>query len=145
MNIVLFDGICNLCNASVRFISKHDKYNTIQFASLQSETAKELLLKMNIDSQKIDSIIFVSNEKVFFKSDAAIEIAKRMDGFPRLLKSSSSQDPSGILYMTWLPKTGTACLGKPVRFNPHIKTNEKIIPSLSIVVFVQRNFECTVK
>lgn len=86
MNIVLFDGICNLCNASVRFITRHDKNNTIQFASLQSETSKELLLKMNIDSQKIDSIIFISNEKMFIKSDAAIEIAKLMDGFPRLLK-----------------------------------------------------------
>ena len=86
MNIVLFDGICNLCNASVRFITRHDKNNTIQFASLQSETAKQLLLKMNIDSQKIDSIIFISNEKMFIKSDAAIEIAKLLDGFPRLLK-----------------------------------------------------------
>lgn len=86
MNIVLFDGICNLCNASVRFITRHNKNNTIQFASLQSEVAEELLLKMNIDSQKIDSIIFISNEKIFIKSDAAIEIAKRMDGFPRLLK-----------------------------------------------------------
>lgn len=86
MNIVLFDGICNLCNASVRFITRHDKNNTIQFASLQSETAKELLLKMNIDSQKIDSIIFISNEKMFIKSDATIEIAKRLHGFPRLLK-----------------------------------------------------------
>ena len=86
MNIVLFDGICNLCNASVRFITRHDKNNTIQFASLQSETAKQLLLKMNIDSQKIDSIIFISNEKMFIKSDAAVEIAKRLDGFPRLLK-----------------------------------------------------------
>ncbi|MCE2849440.1 MAG: DUF393 domain-containing protein [Chitinophagaceae bacterium] len=86
MNIVLFDGICNLCNASVRFITRHDKNNTIQFASLQSETSKELLLKMKSDSQKIDSIIFISNEKMFIKSDAAIEIAKLMDGFPRLLK-----------------------------------------------------------
>ncbi len=86
MNIVLFDGICNLCNASVRFITRHDKNNTIQFASLQSETAKQLLLKMNIDSQKIDSIIFISNEKMFIKSDAAIEIAKLLHGFPRLLK-----------------------------------------------------------
>jgi predicted DCC family thiol-disulfide oxidoreductase YuxK len=86
MNIVLFDGICNLCNASVRFITRHDKNNTIQFVSLQSETSKELLLKMKIDSQKIDSIIFISNEKMFIKSDAAIEIAKLMDGFPRLLK-----------------------------------------------------------
>ena len=86
MNIVLFDGICNLCNASVRFITRHDKNNTIQFASLQSETAKQLLLKMNINAQKIDSIIFISNEKMFIKSDAAIEIAKLLHGFPRLLK-----------------------------------------------------------
>ena len=85
MNIVLFDGICNLCNASVRFITRHDKNNTIQFASLQSETAKQLLLKMNINAQKIDSIIFISNEKMFIKSDAAIEIAKLLHGFPRLL------------------------------------------------------------
>ena len=86
MNIVLFDGICNLCNASVRFITRHDKNNTIQFASLQSETAKEILSQLNIDSQKIDSIIFISNEKMLIKSDAAIEIAKLLHGFPRLLK-----------------------------------------------------------
>lgn len=86
MNIVLFDGICNLCNASVRFITKYDKNRKIQFASLQGETAKELLLKVNIDSQEINSIIFISNEKIFIKSDAAIEIAKLLHGFPRLLK-----------------------------------------------------------
>lgn len=86
MNIVLFDGICNLCNASVRFITRHDRNSRIAFASLQSETAKQLLLKMNIDSQKIDSIIFISNEKIFIKSDAAIEIAKLLNGFPYYLK-----------------------------------------------------------
>jgi predicted DCC family thiol-disulfide oxidoreductase YuxK len=82
MNIVLFDGICNLCNASVRIISKHDKYGKIQFASLQSEMAKQLLSKMAIDTNKIDSIIFISKEKIFFKSNAAIEIAKLLNGFP---------------------------------------------------------------
>jgi predicted DCC family thiol-disulfide oxidoreductase YuxK len=86
MNIVLFDGICNLCNASVRFISKHDKNGKIQFASLQSEIAKQLLSKMTIDTNKTDSIIFVSDEKIFFKSDAAIEIAKLLNGFPHYLK-----------------------------------------------------------
>jgi len=86
MNIVLFDGICNLCNASVRFISKHDKKSKIQFASLQSETAKQLLLNKAIDTQKIDSIIFITDEKIFFKSNAAIEIAKMLDGFPNYLK-----------------------------------------------------------
>ena len=86
MNIVLFDGICNLCNASVRFITRHDRNSRIAFASLQSETAKQLLLKMNINAQQIDSIIFISNENMFIKSDAAIEIAKLLHGFPRLLK-----------------------------------------------------------
>ena len=99
MNIVLFDGICNLCNASVRFISKHDRNSSIAFASLQSETAKQLLLKMNIDFQKMDSIIFISNEKIFIKSDAAIEIAKLLNGFPHYLKYFQII-PSGILYMT---------------------------------------------
>ena len=86
MNIVLFDGICNLCNASVRFISRHDKDSKIKFASLQSETAKQLLSKLNIDTIKIDSIIFISKEKIFFKSNAAIEISKLLDGVPHLLK-----------------------------------------------------------
>jgi len=86
MNIVLFDGICNLCNASVRFISRHDKDSKIKFASLQSETAKQLLSKLNIDTNKIDSIIFISKEKIFFKSNAAIEISKLLDGVPHLLK-----------------------------------------------------------
>ena len=86
MNIVLFDGICNLCNASVRFITRHDRNSSIAFTSLQSETAKQLLLKMNFDSQKIDSIIFISNEKIFIKSDAAIEISKLLNGFPSYLK-----------------------------------------------------------
>ena len=86
MNIVLFDGICNLCNASVRFISRHDKDSKIQFVSLQSEMAKQLLSKLIIDTNKIDSIIFISEEKFLFKSDAAIEIAKLLNGFPRYLQ-----------------------------------------------------------
>jgi len=83
MNIVLFDGICNLCNASVRFISKHDKNSKIQYASLQTEIAKQLLSKLAIDTNKTDSIIFISKEKIYFKSNAAIEIAKLLNGFPR--------------------------------------------------------------
>jgi len=86
MNIILFDGICNLCNASVRFISRHDKDSKIQFASLQSEMAKELLLNRAPFTRNIDSIIFISNEKMFFKSDAAIEIAKLLNGFPHYLQ-----------------------------------------------------------
>ncbi len=86
MNIVLFDGICNLCNASVRFISKHDKYGKIQFASLQSEKAKELLKNAAFNNENLHSIVFIADEKIFLKSDAAIEIAKLLNGFPHYLK-----------------------------------------------------------
>jgi predicted DCC family thiol-disulfide oxidoreductase YuxK len=86
MNIVLFDGICNLCSASVRFITRHDKNGKIQFASLQSEMAKQFLMNKAIYNTQVDSIIFISNEKFFFKSDAAIEIAKQLNGYPYYLK-----------------------------------------------------------
>jgi predicted DCC family thiol-disulfide oxidoreductase YuxK len=86
MNIVLFDGICNLCNASVRFISKHDKNSNIQFASLQSEKAKELLKNSAFNNENLNSIVFIADQKIFLKSDAAIEIAKLLNGFPHYLK-----------------------------------------------------------
>jgi predicted DCC family thiol-disulfide oxidoreductase YuxK len=86
MNIVLFDGICNLCNASVRFISRHDKDNKIQFASLQSEKAKELLKNVAFNNENLNSIVFIADQKIFLKSDAAIEIAKLLNGFPRYLQ-----------------------------------------------------------
>jgi predicted DCC family thiol-disulfide oxidoreductase YuxK len=86
MNIVLFDGICNLCNASVRFISRHDKDSKIQFASLQSEKAKELLKNAAFNNENLRSIVFIADQKIFLKSDAAIEIAKLLKGFPHYLK-----------------------------------------------------------
>jgi predicted DCC family thiol-disulfide oxidoreductase YuxK len=86
MNIVLFDGICNLCNASVRFISRHDKDSKIQFASLQSEKAKELLKNSAFNIENLHSIVFIADQKIFLKSDAAIEIAKLLKGFPHYLK-----------------------------------------------------------
>jgi len=86
MNIVLFDGICNLCNASVRFISKHDKNSKIQFASLQSEKAIELLKNSAFNNENLNSIVFIADQKIFLKSDAAIEIAKLLNGLPRYLQ-----------------------------------------------------------
>ena len=86
MNIVLFDGICNLCNASVRFISKHDKNSKIQFASLQSEKAIELLKNSAFNNENLNSIVFIADQKIYLKSDAAIEIANLLNGLPRYLQ-----------------------------------------------------------
>ena len=82
--IVLFDGVCNFCNSSVQFIFKHDKSNSIQFASLQSNTGQALLAKHSIPKE-IDSVIFIENEKAYTKSSAALKIAGYFGGIWKLM------------------------------------------------------------
>ena len=84
-DIILFDGICNLCNSSVNFIIRHDKGNRFKFAALQSDIGNELVKKYSIDPQKTDSIILIKNEKHFIKSSAALRIAKELSGAYPLL------------------------------------------------------------
>jgi len=79
-SIILFDGVCNLCNASVNFVIKHDKKAQFLFASFQSDAAKEIMLHFNLENLKEDTVILVEWDKVFDKSTAALKIAKQLDG-----------------------------------------------------------------
>jgi predicted DCC family thiol-disulfide oxidoreductase YuxK len=84
--IILFDGVCNLCNSSIQFVIKHDKKNRYKFAALQSDVAKMLLNERGIDSSQIDSIILIDPETAYYiKSSAALEIGKSFGGGWRLL------------------------------------------------------------
>lgn len=75
--VVLFDGVCNLCSATVRWIVKHDASGRFRFASLQSEAARRLLVEAPIGAQgRPDSMALVDRDGVHFRSDAAIRIAK---------------------------------------------------------------------
>lgn len=76
--IILFDGICNLCNASVNFIIKNDKKKFFVFASLQSDVAKEILLQFSAKKLNLDSIIYIENGALYEKSTAALKIAKQL-------------------------------------------------------------------
>jgi len=78
--IILFDGVCNLCNASVNFIIDRDPKNRIRFAPLQSETGKRLLQKFNLSTTEMDTLLLVEGEKYYTKSTAALRIAKRLQG-----------------------------------------------------------------
>ena len=78
--IVLFDGVCNFCNASVNFIIEHDKAGYFKFAPLQSEVGEELVEKHGIDTTDTDSVIVIENERAYTHSSAALRIAKRLDG-----------------------------------------------------------------
>jgi len=83
--IILFDGVCNLCNGAVTYIIKRDKKNLFKFAALQSEIGQQLISKFNIDTSKVDSIILIDGEKHYEKSSAALRIAKYLSGAYPLL------------------------------------------------------------
>ncbi len=83
--LVLFDGVCNLCDASVQYIIKHDKDDVFRFTALQSELGENILKKFDIDRSKTDSLLLYSEENgISVKSTAALKIASNL-GFPRNL------------------------------------------------------------
>tara|TARA_R110002012_G_scaffold88936_3_gene218553 strand:- start:84 stop:482 length:399 start_codon:yes stop_codon:yes gene_type:complete len=87
LKIILFDGVCNLCNGAINFIIKRNSKASLKFASLQSDTGKQLLKEYNIDPLKTDSIVLIDSNKAFLKSDAALRIAKDLDDAYPLLYS----------------------------------------------------------
>jgi predicted DCC family thiol-disulfide oxidoreductase YuxK len=78
--VVLFDGVCNLCNGSVNFIIDRDPKATLRFASLQSSAARELLEKhgMKLPEGDPDSILLVTEDRVYDRSGAALRIAGKL-------------------------------------------------------------------
>ena len=83
--LILFDGVCNLCNSSVNYVIKHDKNDVFKFAPLQGETGKAIIEKFNLDTSQTDSILLYSEDKgLKIKSSAALAIASKL-GFPRNL------------------------------------------------------------
>ncbi|MCH4823141.1 thiol-disulfide oxidoreductase DCC family protein [Gramella lutea] len=86
--IILFDGVCNLCDGAVQFIIKHDKKDVFRYASLQSEIGKKLVAERGIDPEEIDSIMLIEPGVAYYrKSTAALEIARDLSGGYSLLKN----------------------------------------------------------
>ncbi len=94
--VILFDGVCNFCNASINFVIDHDPHKRFKFASLQSELGNAVLQKYQRNTTDFDSIILLKNNRIFTKSKAALEIAKDLCGFWKYL-SFFSVLPSPIL------------------------------------------------
>ena len=82
-NIILFDGVCTLCNFSVTFIIRHDKKGYFHFASIQSNIGKSLIEKYAL--QGVDSIILVQEGKAYIYSNAVLHIAKKLDSWHKYL------------------------------------------------------------
>jgi predicted DCC family thiol-disulfide oxidoreductase YuxK len=121
-SIVLFDGVCHLCQKSVRFIIKHDKKNNFLFASLQGETSKHLL--QGYDISKKQTLFLIEENKVFVESTAAMRIVRQL------------RFPINVLYVfNFIPKFLRDAVYRFVSRNRYRwfgKDNECMMPSPSL-------------
>lgn len=85
--IILFDGVCNLCNNAINFVIEHDKKDVFRFVSLQSDIGRKMVIERGIDPDILDTIILIDPGVAYYeKSTAALKIAKELSGGYSLLK-----------------------------------------------------------
>jgi predicted DCC family thiol-disulfide oxidoreductase YuxK len=78
-SIILFDGVCNLCNSSIDFVLKRDIKDHFRFGALQEKESQELLSKFNVSSNYLDSLVLIEENKLYFRSTAALRIARKLN------------------------------------------------------------------
>jgi predicted DCC family thiol-disulfide oxidoreductase YuxK len=84
--ILLFDGVCNLCSRTVQFVIRHDPAGRFRFAALQSPAGQRLLVEHGLPADALDTFVLIEGARCFTRSDAAIELARRLDGAWRWLR-----------------------------------------------------------
>jgi predicted DCC family thiol-disulfide oxidoreductase YuxK len=78
-SVILFDGVCNLCNNVVQFVIKHDPKRQFRFASLQSEFGQNIMKKFGLPVDQLNSFILLDNNKIYARSTAALRITKKLN------------------------------------------------------------------
>ncbi len=91
--VVLFDGVCNLCNGVVQFVIKRDKTGQFLFSSLQSDAGQQILKYYNLPTKDFDSFVLIKNGELYTKSDAAILLYGSLGGVWSVFK-----------IFKWIPK-----------------------------------------
>jgi predicted DCC family thiol-disulfide oxidoreductase YuxK len=79
--VILFDGVCNLCNGSVQFVIKRDKEKKFRFASLQSAAGQDILRKFNLPADKFNSFILYENGNIYTRSTGALRMLAQLKGW----------------------------------------------------------------
>lgn len=85
--VIFFDGVCNLCNASVQFVLTHEKRDYFRFSALQGDYVRKLLPQFDIEIGNSNSVVLLENGLLYTKSSAALRIARRLNGLWPLLYS----------------------------------------------------------
>jgi predicted DCC family thiol-disulfide oxidoreductase YuxK len=112
--IILFDGVCNLCNGAIQFVIRRDSKDIFRYAPLQSKTGQQLISERNIDTSKIDSIILIEPGLAYYiKSDAALKIGVYLKGY-RTISKLLNLIPSGLrnIVYDWVARNRYGWYGK---------------------------------
>lgn len=83
--IILFDGVCNLCNHSVQFVIRHDSKKLFKFAALQSEIGQQLMKQNGLESAGNNTFILIQSNKYYTRSTAALKVCKQLNGAWKIL------------------------------------------------------------
>lgn len=83
--ILLFDGVCNLCNSSVQFIIRNDPERKFLFASLQSDKGQEILKELGLNTEVFNSLVLIENGKHYTQSTGALKVARHLNGLWKYL------------------------------------------------------------
>ena len=80
-HIIIFDGVCNFCNAAVIFIIRRDPKGIFSFTPMQSDVAQKIIENNNIQNPGFETFLLIKNGRCYERTDAALEIAKALTGF----------------------------------------------------------------
>ncbi|MCE7054928.1 DCC1-like thiol-disulfide oxidoreductase family protein [Algoriphagus sp. AGSA1] len=112
-SIIFFDGVCNLCNASIDFVIRRDKKDHFLVGALQDDFSRKILSGFEVREDYLDSLVLLENGKIYYKSSAALRIANKLSGlwpvlYPIILLPKSLRDP---IY-NWIGKNRYRWFGK---------------------------------
>jgi len=93
--VILFDGVCKLCNAWSRFIIKYDRQERFKLCSVQSPEGQSILKYFNMSTDYFDTMLYVEGNQCFDKSDAFLNVVNKL-GFPWRLLYLFKIIPKGI-------------------------------------------------
>ena len=102
---VLFDGVCNFCDASINFVIGNDKRSYFRFAPLQSEAGARLQRQYGFDPSQLDTFVLIEGGKAYLRSTAALRIARRLGGvYPALYAAIVVPRPLRDILYNWFAK-----------------------------------------
>ena len=111
--IILFDGVCNLCNGFVQFLIKRDPAGKFRFSALQSDFGRSQLIRFNLNPDLLHSVIVIDGDNVLQRSDAALRIVNQLGGPWKILNAFKIFPKSlrDALY-SWLARNRYKVFGK---------------------------------